>query len=246
MRKLKFAASVILAATCALIFQGGTTSSGQETHAVSSSTETRPDGHIVLSVLNNSNSPITAVAAVGTRTVLGNSTTDTSVRFFDSVLNPFGPKEVMEGHTYAFDFFGPNPPPDQLRRGVEIKAVLFADGLSWGDPKWVDTLLLRRSSALKYNEEALQAIEAASAGGSTRGELASLLGRLRSQEVNTAQTIPEKQAADVAFAEAVLMLRDTTEADGTEVPLAESIAHARSRLLLRIDRLKAAKPAAGE
>ena len=211
-------------------------------HELSTSVDMLVDGHVRLSVLNTSGSPITAIAAIGTRTVLEKPITVRSVRFFDSVVNPFGPKEIVPGKTYSFMFFGPNPPPDKLRREVQLEAAIFADGSTWGEPEWVTTLLLRRSSAYQYNTKVLKTIEQASSAGISHEELAQELGRLQKDDFATAKTTVEKQMIEVAYEEALLLLQDTARADGNDVPLQETITHARSRLLFRINRLEASKP----
>ena len=232
---------VLMAAT--VVLMRGRVAAGQEGQRISPNIETRPDGHVRLNVLNSSGSPITAIAAVGIRTLVAKPITVRSVRFFDSILNPYGPKEIMPDETYAFTFFGPNPPPDQITWDVQIKAAIFADGSTWGDPNWITILLLRRSSALKYDGEAMRAMEAASLGGSTRKDLVQQLTQRRSVEIKAAGTTAEKQMADATFSNALLALQDSRRIDGGDIPLSESIAHARSRLLADTIRLQASKPA---
>src|SRR5579859_1699925 len=101
-------------------------------------------------------------------------------------------------------FFGPNPPPDKLRREVQLKAAIFADGTTWGEPEWVTTLLLRRSSAYQYNTKVLKTIEQASSAGISHEELTQELGQLQKDDFATAKTTVEKQMIEVAYEEALL------------------------------------------
>lgn len=240
--KSSVAATLFLAVAAVVLLVRRTAAAKQREQQISSSVETFADGHIRLGVVNTSGSPITALAAVGTRTLIAKPITVRSVRFFDSVLNPFGPKEIMPNGSYIFTFFGPNPPADQFTRDVQLKAAIFADGSTWGDAEWINILSLRRSSALKYSSEAMQIIETGSLDGSPREDLTRQLTQLQSDEMKAAKTTAEKQMADVVFANALLALQDTAQADGGKVPLSESIARARSRLLVHINGLEASKP----
>ncbi|PYU47722.1 MAG: hypothetical protein DMG54_00285 [Acidobacteria bacterium] len=169
MRKPILAASLALAVmTGAVVYHRAFAARLQE---IGTNIEMLSDGHVRLNVINTTNLPISALAAVGTRTLLAKPATDRSVRFFDSVLNPFGPKELAPGKNYTFNFFGPNPPPDQLKRDVQLKAAIFADGSTWGDPEWVSTLLLRRASAYHYDSKVLKNIEQANSVGIPMREL---------------------------------------------------------------------------
>jgi hypothetical protein len=210
--------------------------------AVNPNVQAMADGHVHLGVLNSSGAPISALAAIGTRTLQSDGRTVKSVRFFDSVLSPFSSKQIMPGESYTFIFFGPNPPPSQIKRDVELKAAIFTDGSTWGDREWVKILQLRRSSALRYNNRALKAIEDSTLAGTTLEDLSQGLTQLQADEMKAASTTAEKQMADFAFSEALLTLGETTTDSGPPAPLGESTGRARSKLLLRINRLQAAKP----
>ncbi|PYU50974.1 MAG: hypothetical protein DMG53_02300 [Acidobacteria bacterium] len=104
MRKPILAASLALAVmTGAVVYHRAFAARLQE---IGTNIEMLSDGHVRLNVINTTNLPISALAAVGTRTLLAKPATDRSVRFFDSVLNPFGPKELAPGKNYTFNFFG--------------------------------------------------------------------------------------------------------------------------------------------
>ena len=209
---------------------------------LSTNIEALTDGHVQLSVVNTSNLPITALAAVGTRTLLAKPATDRSVRFFDSVLNPFGPRELGPGKTYTFNFFGPNPPPDQLKRDVQLRAAIFADGSTWGDQEWITTLLLRRSSAHLYNAKILKTIEQTTSAGIPLQQLIQKLSALQKDDFDAAKTTAEKQMVQAAYEEALILLQSRTRANGDTASLPEATGQTRSRLFLRVTRLEASKP----
>src|SRR5262249_5758542 len=66
---------------------------------------TQDNGRMILNVVNHAGASITALLAIGTRTFISNGRTNRSVRLFDSVLNPYGPKEIPTGQSYTFTFF---------------------------------------------------------------------------------------------------------------------------------------------
>lgn len=240
MRLKLLAATLVLFVSAAIVV--GHRARAEKQPQVTSSIVELPDGHLRLSVLNSSGVPITALVALGTRKHLEKGTAVGSVRFFDSALDPFGRREINPGQTYIFTFFGPNPPPEQLKRDLELKAAIFADGTSWGDSQWVNTLLVRRSAAHRYNSEALQALETANSQGASLQRATGDLTQLRDSEFAAAKTTAEKQMAHFTFSEAMLFFNDATAPDGTAASVSESIARARSQLLIRVNRLKASKP----
>lgn len=205
------------------------------------SIETLSDGYVRLSVVNKSRQSVTALAAVGSRTVIESQATDRSVRFFDSALNPSKPMDLQSDGSYSFLFFGPNPAPESLKRDVQLKAALFADGSSWGDPDWVKVLTLRRSSAYLYQNKALRALDEGYSDGLTREAFAEKLMRLRNDEYASAKTAAEKQMADLTFAEVLSRIGEASR-NGHPVPISESVVQVRNRLLLRIDRLARSVP----
>ena len=198
------------------------------------------DGHVRLDITNGFSSPITALVAVGDRTLLADSSTMRSVRFFDSVLSPFGPKEVAPGRSYSFIFFGPNPPANKISRDVQLKAVVFADGRGVGDADWLTTLAARRVSARKYSALALQAIQSTTLEDeASRRSLLDVISAMRGQDVRAAGSVAERQIADLSLSDAVNLLSDGT---GTGAPSKEAIIHARGRILMKLARLDVAKP----
>lgn len=212
-----------------------------------SSIAARSDGRVLLTVTNNSRAPVTAMVAIGTRTITATGATDKSVRFFDSVLSPFGPKNVLPTRSYTFTFFGPQPPPNIITRDVQLKAAIFADGSSWGESSWVRTLLLRRSSALRYNREVLKLVEQAGSAGTPTYELEQELASMEETQVTAAQTVAERQMAQVACEDALLMLRSTVRADraASDTDDAAARVRSRSRLMLRINSLSSSRPTPG-
>lgn len=202
----------------------------------------RSDGHVLLTVTNHSGSAVTAMVAVGTRTLLATGATVRSVRFFDSILSPLRSRSLLPEQEHTFVFFGPRPAPDQITRKAELKAAIFADGSTWGDLTWVDTLLLRRSSALRYNTKILEMVERAVSAGASGDDLRQQLSDTEKTDLAAAQTVAEKQMVEVAYQNTLLLLQDPARADGSVIPPAESGAHARSQLSLRISALSKSKP----
>lgn len=242
MRKRFLGAALLIIIPTALIL--ARRALGEKAQGPSSTIETQSNGSIRLNITNTATVPITALAAVGTRTFVANGRTGRSVRLFDSVLNPFSRKEILPGQTYSFSFFGPNPPENQLKRDVEFKAAIFADGSTWGDPEWVNTLLLRRSSAYRYNAEALQLLEHAPATVSAQA-LTQQLAQLEQSELTAAKTVAEKQMVEVAFEEPIAVLANSMRSEKSSAPVREPLAQARSQLYLRNTRLMASKPVVG-
>lgn len=213
------------------------------TPAVAWVTQATSDGHVLLTVTNEAASPITALAAVGSRTLLASGATDRSVRFFDSALNPFGPKSIPPGGTYTFTFFGPRPAPRTITRSVELDAAVFQDGSSWGDSEWVNKLLLRRSSAYNYSLKVLHQLQDASSTGSSRQMLEQALVEGERSDFASAGTIEEKQMVQAAYEDTLLIVRNTTGNQGNADASTDMISRARARLLLRTRQLFNSRPA---
>lgn len=207
-------------------------------NGLATSVRVLPAGRMRIEVSNTSKAAITAMAIVGIRTWKVKGEVVRSVRFFDGILNPYGRTEIEPGQSYSLTLFGPNPPPNQLSRAVKLEAVLFADGSSWGDPEWIAVLVDRRSSALKYNTEALNAVNAAVLTESSSEDLSQRLGQLRSDEMRAAASTAERQMADFAFDEPMLELQDAKRSAGVISSLSEITASVRARLQFRISRLR--------
>lgn len=167
-----------------------------------------PDGHVNLDVANVSNTAITALIAVGTRSLKNSRAVLQSVRVFDSVTDSLNERPLAGGARYRFVFFGPRPPAQKLRlRSVELKAALFANGSAWGDPTWIEKLTLRRKAAYSYENNALDILMDAKLHPE---KVASLVERLKTAESEssvTARTVENRQIAHAVFGEATLLVQ---------------------------------------
>jgi hypothetical protein len=165
---------------------------------------------------------------------------------------------LRKGDKFSFVMFGPKPPPEQLRdRSVLLKGAIFDDGSTWGDPKWIQMLILRRASAYRYEAEALQIVMDAKVRSMNPN---TLLQRLRSTEqrrLQEAKTTPEMQMAEGVFDEVTLLIRDALAAQLNEAPLigARSINSRKlssytdsavERLTLRMQEIERAKPSVAD
>jgi hypothetical protein len=191
-------------------------------------------------VTNVSHDPITAVVVTGRR--IFESQHDTSVRFFDSVLSSRNPRPLSPGGSLDFQFFGPQPPPENTTRSIEVKAVLFDNGESWGDPQWVAKLVRRRAYAHAQAAALLSEIADAKATNASRPETVLRLERKRSEMMVNSRDVDERQMADILFSNALLIISRSSERGGSETSVEDSLnASAASVAMLR-RRLERAKP----
>jgi len=236
-RRLLITLSVLLVATCGFMF----IANGSAHSKITTTSEVLPDGHVRFQIENRSRVPITALAVVGIRTPIKPGRHETSVRYFDSVLDPLFEKDLMPGQTYSFTLFGPNPPPDTMRREVTLKAALFADGTIWGDAEWTQRLLLRRSSAEGYINNGLQLLTAARTSGSTREAAIKEAEDALKVNYDSASTVEEKQMVQQVYREMILFLQGSTRNDGAAISQEDSMTAAANHLMARAHRLTSAK-----
>jgi hypothetical protein len=163
---------------------------------VRTSTELLDNGQLLLKVENRSSLPITAIAAVGTRTPeTAGGHPGTSVRYFDSVLNAETFKQLDPYQTYTFRFFGAKPA--DVKKEATLKAVLFYDGSSYGDSEWVSKLIGMRKSALANLQDAIQMLKSAQASGETKEQLLQDAENRRRSKMAAAKDMEEKLASDI-------------------------------------------------
>lgn len=218
---------------------------GREQSAPATSIQELANGRVHFDVTNSADVPITALVAIGTRTLIANGATDRSIRFFDSVIMQRVPKQIAPGATYTFNFFGPRPTPDKIKRDVQLKAAIFADGSNWGDSKWIETLLLRRSTLLRYSTKILDLIEGANLAEISRDNLVQELEQTSNRDFAAAGTTAEKQMVERAYQDAIISLQND-DRENQDAPLSTISARARSKLSSRLARLKSSKPALAE
>ncbi len=142
--------------------------------------EDLPDGQTLFTVQNRSTQPITALAVEGTRTMLPpKKGSGRVVRYFDSVANLGHDSELGPYQSHTFIIFGKSPSPSEASRDVELKAALFADGTSYGDPAWVNKLEDGRKFLSHCLGNVSQRLNAALAAGEPSQ---TLVGELRQEE----------------------------------------------------------------
>lgn len=142
--------------------------------------EDLPDGQTLFTVQNRSAKSITALAVEGTRTMLPpKKGSGRVVRYFDSIANLGHDPELGPYQSHTFIIFGKSPSPSEASRDVELKAALFADGTSYGDPVWVNNLEDGRKFLSHCIENISQKLNAALASGEPSQ---SLVGELRQEE----------------------------------------------------------------
>lgn len=171
-------------------------------HTIDSNTEELPNGRVRLSIRNTSQIPITALVAEGVRQPVNSTHHSSSVRSFDSVLEPFMSKALESGQTYSIDFFGPKPDPSRFsERHVKVGAVLFADGHAWGDQSWIDILHSARRTAYKCESEALQVLVDAKAHPTTGAAIVQRLEDLIKENKDAGPSFDDRMISERVFKE---------------------------------------------
>lgn len=220
-------------------------SQAQSSDPIRASTESLPDGRVLVHVRNLSPHAITAVAVVGKR-IFNSSLTNTSARFFDCVLSPRRRGPLVLGESADFNFFGPHPPPEQTTRSVEVKAVLFASGESWGDPGWVSKLLNRRTYVQAQVLSVLDEIAEMTAANATREDVMQRLQGDRDKMIQNGRDVDEKQMADVTFSNVLLTVGQERQADGSAILIRDALNEATRRLTALKNGIEQSKPAIGQ
>lgn len=218
----------LIPAACIIAFAQGN-------EPVRTHVEALPGGQVALHVENISPRLVTALVVVGKR-VLSTGQSDTSVRFFDSVLSPVR-KPLRLGETTDFKLFGRDPSSVQVTRSVQVKGALFDDGTSWGDPNWTAVLVCRRAYVRDIVVKTLSEINDMAAGDVTRSDALAQLRLDRDNALQNARDIDQKQMADVVLTNALATITEPVRADGSTVPLQESLRRAKEWLVPLRDRI---------
>lgn len=100
-----------------------------------------------------------------------------------------------------------------------------------------------RSFAYHYDTKVLKIVEQANSASTSIEILNQELAQLEKNDFDAAKTTAEKQMVQFAYEETLALLKDTTRADRAGAPPSEAALNARSRLLIRVSQLQAAKPA---
>ena len=188
-------------------------------------TEDLANGYVGVQVQNASKIPVTAFVLEGQRTgIPPRKGRDTSVRFYDSVLDSHR-SPLFKGGKYVVRMFGPNPPPSDFQRSVSLRAALFEDGTSWGDRSWVSRLIARRQIV---HRELLNCVQFLTDPGNehiTRHELADKVEDLRAAKLASATSNEERPLVSAVYKELATHLRQGGSADslmGDEIKLLRS------------------------
>ncbi len=166
-------------ALCLTLLAGALCASAQAPgkQTLRSTARTLPNGDFVLRVENLSHMPVTALVAVAKGT-LPNGKHFGATRILDSVVNSEYQHSVGRDQVYTFEFWGRVPvrrlngQPVPVTKQAELKAAIFADGTTWGDPVWIAGLLRRRAEALKYSDDVIAKLKTALSEGTPIKELA--------------------------------------------------------------------------
>lgn len=239
----------ILVAACFICAMISTAQVGTRDSSIVTAVQELPDGFMKLKVANRSEIPVTAIVAVGDRVLKGSQKTVHSVRFFDSALDIFGRPALRTGEDYSFQFFGPRPTAESISsRSVGVGAVLFRDGLTWGDTKWIAILLRRRRLAYDYDRQALDILMDARLHGMGGAEvLKRLRDRLEADRSQQRDAVG-KQMAVLCFEDVELVVQDAIDRSKAATALSSAYRDrslkvtdsAVQRLLSRIEALQEA------
>jgi hypothetical protein len=207
---------------------GATISSAQTTrdHTVAdprmkATVEDLPDGQTLFTVQNRSAQTITALALEGTRTMPPPKRgSGKVVRYFDSVANLGHDPELGPYQSHTFVIFGKSPSPLEASRDVELKAVLFADGTSYGDPVWVNKLEDSRKFLSECIGDISQKLNAALASNEPSQTLAGELKEGEAVQMKGAASLDERVIANRVYEGVICYL---SASDLEDVPEANRI-----------------------
>jgi hypothetical protein len=101
----------------------------------------------------------------------------------DPALN-LGDKPILPGRTGSFRFEEPNSQ-------VELKAILWVDGITYGDPVWIHKLTQRRVLALKHVSEVISVLQDGITFHHSRSMIASVI-RERAAELRAEADDPDE------------------------------------------------------
>lgn len=159
--------------------------------------EDLPNGQTLFTIQNRSAQPITALAVVGTRAMLPPKRgSGKVVRYFDSVANLGHDSELGPYQSHTFIIFGKSPSPSEASRDVELKAALFADGSSYGDPAWVNKLEDGRKFLSDCVGNLSQKLNAALASGEPSQTLVAELNEEEALKMKSAASLDERVIAN--------------------------------------------------
>jgi hypothetical protein len=171
----------------------------------------------------------------------------TFVRYVDSVFNS-NDRPLMRGDTQNFTFGGPGPDGTQAWRvDLEVKAAIFADGSTFGDPEWVKRLVDSRRFLYRHLQAALEALQSARGTAVTDSNLVQQFqDRKMAAMTASAGDREEGRAIRVVYGTIGVNLERTTMLDGTPAPLDVRIDAITQLLLQKRQLLLSSKPSVGQ
>lgn len=212
---------------------------------ISTNSELLPDGHVRFVVTNRSGQAITGLYVLGEGTPLVNGVSRIVYhRYFDSVVDPFGEKDLGPLQDRVFVLAGPRPGPNKLRTDVALKAALFADGTSWGSENDIQILVSRRKTQLVHVRKALGLLQDAQAKGTARDQLIQQFQGSQDSEPKVARSVEERDVIRGIYREVLTNLQLDT-GDGSPVPgltVQKRLTAIVSQLEQRRHKLLASKP----
>lgn len=199
-----------------------------------------PDGHVYFTIKNNSSLAITGMAITATKTAMDGTFRRPlqSVRYFDSIVNPFGPsgRSISPGESYRFSLAGPL---EKREIDARLRAVIFADGSTMGEADWIQRLIHSRTTDLRYVDQDLQILQ----NGKANSETAEVIGQnaqnLSDSVFHSSAITEDKQVAMGLRHEILMYINGSFDQAATPD---QRLDKAISQLLTRRQRLLLSKP----
>lgn len=210
-----------------------------------STTETLPNGALVVRVENLSGSSITALLAVGEATLPDGKKVFGVVQGFDSVMNSPIQQSVDPGQSHTLFIFPANPvrplhgPPLKVKREGQLKAAIFANGKTWGDPVWIARLLRARLDALEYTKDVMARLQQALSSGTPLRQLADQMHAAGRNRSAPSSYVGDKEIAGQVYGEAAGQMEACSAVHEDQKGCVENYL---GRLLAKRNRLLASRP----
>lgn len=234
------------AVACLAVAAASAWAQARKTQPLSFKAETLQNGDYVVRVENLSMVTMTAGLAVATAARLDGRPVERSVRDFDSVIDY--PLQASVGHdqVYTFVFWGPvavqplKGPPVQVRKQAQLKAIIFGDGSTWGDPAWIARLIRVRNEYLQLTNLLLSETRAAMQSNLPARQLIANLKAEEASRMAAAQGTLDKQIVQKDYGEFIGNLQLCTQTQGRSD--ADCLRQEAGRLFTNKARLATSRP----